>query len=126
MRSEMRKKAMRDVSKVRRRRITIRKLVEGQDKWGNPSTEKVDWLPLWVKRSTLWGQEYYAAKRVDEEQTIVFELPYCKKLEELNTIEFDILFEGEEFDIKHIDPLEDGGNFIKVRCLKRGLGHAKS
>jgi len=76
----MRKKAMRDVSKVRRRRIMIRKLVEGQDKWGNPSTEKVDWLPLWVKRSTLWGQEYYAAKRVDEEQTIVFELPYCKKL----------------------------------------------
>lgn len=123
----MRKKAMRSVSTVRRRKVMIRKREQiGRDRWGNPDFEWRDWLPLWAKRSNLWGDQYYAAKKIDEEQSVIFELPWCEKLEELDTIHFEIVYNDESYEIKHVDLLDDGGQFIKVRALKRGMQNAEN
>lgn len=83
---------MRDLRRVRRRKIVIQKLVEGEDEWGNVVSEWTDWRELWADRESLWGQEYFAARAVNEQNTVTFVLRYVPFLDELNMTHFRVLF----------------------------------
>lgn len=117
----MKSNKMRDLAKVRRRKITIRKKTVGFDEWENQVESWVEWKILWAERTALWGQEYVAAQAINQEQTIEFTVRHVGFLDELNTVDFDVLYNGKEYDIKHIDPFKDDGMWIKLRCLERGL-----
>ena len=111
--------AMKDLAKVRRRKIVIQKKVDGFDEIGNPVEVWANWKTIRVERSSLWGQEYYAAKAVGEENTVVFTAKWVNFLDELNTVEYRILFEGKAYDIKNIDPLQDDGTWVKIKAVER-------
>lgn len=113
---------MRDLRRVRRRKIVIQRLVEGEDEWGNVVSEWTDWRELWADLESLWGQEYFAARAVNEQNTLVFVLRYAPFLDQLNTTHFRVLFPPREYDIVHIDRLHDDGMWIKLRCQERGAG----
>lgn len=83
---------MRDLRRVRRRKIVIQKLVEGEDEWGNAVSEWTDWRELWADLESLWGQEYFAARAVNEQNTLVFVLRYAPFLDQLNTTHYRVLF----------------------------------
>lgn len=83
---------MRDLGRVRRRKVVIQKLVEGEDEWGNVVSEWTDWRELWADLESLWGQEYFAARAVNEQNTVTFVLRYAPFLDQLNTTHFRVLF----------------------------------
>lgn len=116
------KEAMKDVGKVLRRKIVIQKLEVVQDDIGNQKTEWVDWKIVWVERNNLWGQEYYAAKAVNEENTVVFMVRHASFIDQLNNVDYRIKYDGEIYDIKQIDHLQDDGLWAKIKALERGAG----
>lgn len=117
----MRTKAevMKDLARVRRRKITIQKKVDGFDELNYPVEIWSNWKTLRVERTSLWGQEYYAAQAVGEENTIVFTAKWVSFLDGLNTVEYRILFDGKAYDIKNIDPLQDDGTWVKIKARER-------
>lgn len=114
------KEVMKDVGKVLRRKIIIQKMEVVQDDIGNQKMEWVDWRPVWAERNNLWGQEYYAAKAVNEESTIVFTVHYAPFIDEMNTVDYRIKHNGKFYDIKQIDFLKDDGLWVKIKALERG------
>ena len=112
---------MKDVGKVLRRKIIIQKFTVIQDELGNQFQEWTDWQTVWAERNNLWGQEYYAAKVVNEENTVVFVIRDAPFIEEMNTLEYRIKHEDKVFDIKQIDRLQDGGLWVKIKALERGV-----
>lgn len=122
MRRETRVKndKMRDLAKVRRRKIIIQKHTIAEDEWGNETKSWEVWKTVWAERGSLWGQAYYAAKAVNEETTIEFVLKYAPFVESMDTVEYRVLFEGNAYPIEHIDHLRDDGQWIKLKCLRSG------
>lgn len=112
---------MKDLAKVRRRKIVIQKKTDGFDEIGNPVEKWDDWKTLRVERTSLWGREYYAARAVNEENTIEYTAKYVPFLDELNTVEYRIIDGKKIFDIKHIDPLKDDGMWLKIKALQSGV-----
>lgn len=111
---------MRDLGRVRRRKIAIQKQTDIEDEWGNVTKDWADWQTIWVERSSLWGKAYYAARAVNEQNTVEFTARHVAFLDEVDTVNFRVVFDGEVYDIKHIDRLKDDGQWIKFRCLEAG------
>jgi SPP1 family predicted phage head-tail adaptor len=111
---------MKDVGKTLRRKIELYKLEIVEDDIGAQYPEWVHWKTLRAERSDLWGQEYYAAKSAGEENTLVFTVRYVPFIDKINTVEYQVKFEGKYYDIKHIDYLQDGGQWVKIKALERG------
>lgn len=116
------KDAMKDVGKVLRRKITIQKFTAYMDDMGNDIEDWLNYLTLWAEVNGLWGNEYYAAKAVNEESTIEFTLRDNANLKTLNTVDFRILFDGKTYDIKNIDHVKFEGQWVKIKALERGIG----
>lgn len=111
---------MKDLGKVLRRKIVIQKQEVTEDEIGNQKSEWTDWQTVWAERNNLWGQEYYAAKVVNEENTLVFTIRYALLIDEINTVDYRIKHEGKFYDIKQIDFLRDDGLWVKIKALERG------
>jgi len=118
----MRTKAevMQGLARVPRRTIVIQHKVITKDQYGDVTEVWEAWRTLRAERSNLWGRDYYAALAVGEEQAIEFTVRYVSFLDELKTDTHRILYEGETYDIKHIDHLRDDGAWIKLKAMRRG------
>lgn len=110
---------MKDLARVRRRKIIIQKQIITEDDIGNQIETWTDWKTLKAEKTGLWGQEYYAARAVNEEATVVFSIRYAAFVEQMDT-KNRIVYDGRAYDIKHIDRLKDGGMWVKIRALERG------
>ena len=108
---------MKDLAKVRRRKITIQKKTEDFDDIGNQIEVWEDWKTLKAKKEGLWGQEYYAAKTVNEESTIVFTVRYVEFIDEIDTVDYQVIFDGKAYDIKNIDRVNDD-IWVKIKVLR--------
>lgn len=117
----MKIKAMKNVGLVRRRKIAIQKLEVLTDTIGQEYEEWVNWKELWVERNNLWGQEYYAAKSVNEENTLVFTARYVSFVDDIDSVNYRVLYNEKLYDIKHIDYLKDDGLWVKIKALERGI-----
>lgn len=114
------KEVMKDVGKVLRRKIIIQKQEVVEDEIGNQKKDWVDWKTIWTERNNLWGREYYAAKAVNEENTLIFTVRHAPFINEIDNIKYRVKFEGKIYDIKQIDYLEDDGLWVKIKALERG------
>lgn len=110
---------MKDLAKVRRRKIIIQKKTEDFDGIGNQIEVWKDWKTLKVEKAGLWGQEYYAAKAIGEENTVVFIAKWVSFLDDLNVVEYRILFDSVPYDIKNIDRVNDD-IWVKIKALRSG------
>lgn len=98
-------------------RIEIKKIeeriVEGR-------REKPDLLPFyscWTEVLSLYGQELYEAINIKLENTVVFKVRYCKKLEALrNKEKFIVEWRGRKFNIYYPDFMKYDRRFIKIKC----------
>lgn len=59
----------------------------------------------WCEIGSLYGKELYAAISIDLQDTIIFEVRYCKKIKEVwkNLKEFVVEYDGDLYDIYAID-----------------------
>lgn len=92
IRRQIKNNKMRDLAKVRRRKITIRKKVVTIDEWENQIETWVDWRTIWAELESLWGQDYYAAKALNQESTVIFVVKYAPFLDQLNTVDYCVVF----------------------------------
>src|SRR5690554_2745771 len=99
---------MKDLGKVRRRKIIIQKHITpvNSDSVGNQSKQWQDWKGIWVEKNGLWGQEYYAAKAIGEENTLHLTARYAPFIDEINIVDYRIIYNGKPFDIKNIDVIK--------------------
>ncbi len=108
---------MKDLAKVRRRKIIIQKRTITEDDIGNQIEAWKDWKTLKAKKTGLWGQEYYAAKAVNEQDTIVFTVQYVAFIDAMDTVDYRVLFENKAYDIKNIDRVNDD-IWVKIKVLR--------
>lgn len=108
---------MKDLAKVRRRKIIIQTKTEDFDDIGNQIEVWKDWKTLKAEKEGLWGQEYYAAKAVNEQDTIVFTVRHVAFIDEMDTVDYRIMFEGKSYDIKNIDRVNDD-IWVKIKALR--------
>jgi len=110
---------MRDLARVRRRKLIVQKKETITNQYGDTVTDWNDWRKLRVEKSDLWGSEYYAALADGEEKTVEFVVRHVAFLDELKTDTHRIIYEGDTYDIKHIDHLKDDGMWIKLKVMRR-------
>ena len=112
---------MKDLAKVRRRKIIVQKKSETVDEYDNPIEVWQDWKTLKAEKSNLWGREYYEAATVNEENTVVFTVRYVPFIDEMNTIEYRIIYNNKSYNIKNIDHVNDD-IWVKIKALEDGDG----
>ncbi len=110
--------AMKDVGKVLRHRVVIQRKTVEADEIGNSVETWRDWRTVWAERSNLWGREYYAAKMVGEEETVVFMIRRAAFVREIDTVNHRLVHLGSAYDIKQIDLVDDA--WVKVKAMERG------
>lgn len=71
----------------------------------------------WSKIRQLYGAELYQSIQINFENTIVFEVRYCKKIEELiNKKNFVIDFKEKEYEIYQVDFMNYNKKYVKIKC----------
>lgn len=101
-----------------RNRITFE--VEGtvtNDK-GFQEVSYVEYKTLWAKVNNLFGREFWSAKAINQENTVVFETRYSKDIEELDTKKTRINFKGRYFDIIHVDNVLYKNETLKIKAIE--------
>ena len=119
-----RSEIMKDVGKVRKRKIMIQKLTLGQDDIGNTIETWPEWQVLWVEVNSLFGSEYYAAATINEENTLKFTARYAPFIDDIDNINYRISYKSKLYDIKNVDLLSDNGMWVIIKALERGVNHA--
>lgn len=111
--------AMRDVGKILDRRITIEKLATVTSDDGFKKRKWIPWRTLWCSKNNLYGKEFYAARAVGEEKTVVFEIRYFDELENINSKEYRILDGKDGYNIIFIDDVKYQKQWVKIKALLR-------
>lgn len=111
-------RAIRNISKVLNRKITIQKLTIVTSPNGFDEEKWIDWKTLWSSKNNLSGKEYYAAKTVNEEKTVKFEVRYHKDLEELNSTEYRVMHDNKEYNITFIDNFMYRNEWLVIKALE--------
>ena len=114
------KAVMKDLGKTLRNRFVLQKRSVVKDELQQQKEEWVDWRDVWGETQTLWGSEYYAAKAVNEENTIEFVIRKAPFLSEMNTLDYRVLWNGKSYDIRQIDEMSDESPWIKIKAMERG------
>lgn len=72
----------------------------------------------WCDIKSLYGQELYSALDIRLENTIVFEVRYCKKVKEMqqHLKEYYIEFEGEKYDIYATDFIRNERQYVQLKA----------
>ena len=89
-------------------------MMEADDSDAGPAT----FIKLQNRIKELFGQEYYAATVVGQEQTTIFTVPYVSFIDAMNTVEYRLLYDSKVYDIKYIDHLP-GETWVKLRAIER-------
>ncbi|MBP3380697.1 MAG: phage head closure protein [Ruminococcus sp.] len=86
---------------------------------GWQSEEWTDYHSCWAAVSGVSGREYWQAREQHEENTVNFKIRYCKKLRDLNTTDFRIIFRGKIYDIKSVDDLRFADSLMLIKGVQR-------
>lgn len=79
------------------RRITLQQSIQGQGLYGEPIETWFDFATVWGNAYSGPGREFTAARQVNAEVSVQFQIRYLDGL----TATMRILFEGKYFDIDH-------------------------
>ncbi len=76
----------------------------------------------WCEIGSLYGQELYKALEIRLENTIVFEVRYCRKIKEMQhrLKEFFVEYEGEKYDIFAMDFRRNERQYVLLKANRIG------
>ncbi len=100
-------------------RITIQKYGTNTTENNFDEEDWIDFKTVWASVNNLWGKEFYAAKAINEENTVEFIIRYSKELEVLNSKEYRIKWKDREFDITFIDNIRYENRWLKIKTMER-------
>lgn len=97
--------------------ISIKKLEEKIIRGRRQPDEPTPFFDCWAEVLDLYGKELYEAMAMKLENTVIFKVRYCKKLEELRNKEnFIVEWQGRQYEIYYPDFLGYKNDFIKLKC----------
>lgn len=99
------------------RRITILQKSTTSDKIGNQPEKWTKFYTCWAEVKIVSGREYWQARQDNEEKTTNFKIRYCKKLENLNSTDFIILFRNVRYNIQVVDNEFFGDRFLNIKTI---------
>lgn len=99
------------------RRIVIEKLNIVTTENNFDTEEWVDFATLWSSINNLYGREFWAAKAINKEDTVVFTVRYSKKISVINKENYRIKFKDKIFNIIFIDNVKYENKFIKIKAI---------
>lgn len=80
-------------------------------------------IPIWETYKTdyayvngLSGKEYWEASQTQSENTVDFTLRWKPYLDEINTVDYRIVFGGKVFNIKTVDNIRYANKNVKLRA----------
>ncbi|WP_278633508.1 phage head closure protein [Paraclostridium bifermentans] len=98
-------------------RISIKKLKEKIVQGRRQLSKLTPFYDCWAEVLDLFGKELYEAMAMKLENTVIFKVRYCKKLEELRDKEnFIVEWQGRQYEIYYPDFLGYKKDFIKLKC----------
>lgn len=100
------------------KRIAIQMLETKEDKIGNQTPSWTDFHKCWANVNGVSGKEYWQARQQNEEQIISFRIRYCRKLSELNSFDYRILYRGDTYNIQYIDNLLQADSLLIIKAKK--------
>lgn len=101
-----------------RQRIVIQQNRMRMDKDGNQRNEWEDYFTCWAYANNLSGKEYWEAAQVNQEESLLFLVRYCKELKDLDSTKYRILFRGDIYNITMVDFMQFQNKVIKLRAEK--------
>jgi SPP1 family predicted phage head-tail adaptor len=73
---------------------------------------------VWANVNNLYGQEYWTARQMQQENTLTFKVFYHPALNDLSSTDY-IVWNGASYDIQFPDNLEYENSIVKIRAVKR-------
>lgn len=75
----------------------------------------------WCEVKNLYGKELYEALDIRLENTVVFEVRYCKKIKEMqqHLKDYVIEFEGERYDIYASDFRRNERQYVQLKANRK-------
>ena len=95
-----------DISKLNQR-ILIQKGVSKTDEVGNVLRQWQDFYSCFASVKTTGGKE--------EQQTVSFTVRFCRKLAELSSVEYRVVFREKFYNIVQVDFADYGGKMIRIK-----------
>ena len=102
-----------------REKITIQKNVSEVDGRGNPNGEWENYFTCRAYANGLFGSEYYAARQVGLEETVKLTVRYSKKLVNISTADYRLIFRGKVYDIDYIDNVRYEDDTLIIHAVSR-------
>lgn len=97
-----------------RHRITFQRITNAANENGFESETTEDYKTVWAAVSNLHGKEYFAAKAVQEENTVKFTIRYLAGLDQT----MQILFQGKVYNITAIDNIKYKNRYIEIKATE--------
>ncbi len=95
-----------------RQRVTIQRLVEGQDEVGQPVQEWQDVATVWGAVEPLRGREYFAAAQTQAEVTTRIRVRYRRGIRP----DMRALYDGRVFNITAVIDPEERHRELQLMC----------
>lgn len=105
-----------DIGKLNQR-ISIQKKTVISDSIGNQTEEWTKVHDCWAAVNTVSGREFWAARQQNEENTVNFKVRYCKKIAEIGTVDYRIIFHNKIYDIIAVDNMLFADSLINVKAV---------
>lgn len=107
-----------NISKLNKR-ITI-EVIDGTNTSKN-GFDIPNWKPyktIWASVNNLFGNEFYAAKAVNAENTVEFIVRYSKDLEKINSKDNRIIWNDKKFNITFVDNIGYENKWLKIKAVE--------
>lgn len=95
-------------------RIQIQKAVSKTDEVGNVIQQWQDFYSCFASIKTTGGKEQQKGD-TEEQQTVSFTVRFCKKLAELSSVEYRVVFRGKFYNIVAVNFADYGGKTILIK-----------
>lgn len=99
--------------------ITIERIVTKTDEIGNQIETFEPIISCFAEVNCQSGKEYISAGAERTERIFTFKVRYCKAVSKITALNCRIVYDGEIYDVKHVDYFESN-EFLKI------LGVAKN
>ncbi len=106
-------------SGIFKQKIKIQKYAKGFDEIGNPQNEWVDYKSDYAYVNGLSGKEYWEAKAVQSESTVVFSMRFKPFYNGMNTQDYRLVFNSQIYNITNIDNVKFENKIIKIKGIAK-------
>ena len=99
--------------------IEIQKCRYTADAIGNQKPIKEIYYRCRAYVNNLSGAEYWAAAQVQAEATVVFTVRCCRKIRDMDSLGYSVLWNGDEYDITSVVDVMNRHETVKIRATRR-------